>query len=110
MENTDDGYRAKPTFGSIQYSCNPVRLPWEITEETLRENIEGEAFEKTVTDLMTKQIGVDKEDLLINGDEATASSDPDYDFLKLYRLIAVSGVWEPSPISRLPIPAAFSQV
>lgn len=83
VENTDDGYRAKPEFGSIHYETKAVRLPWEITEETLRENIEGEAFEKTVTDLMTKQIGVDTEDLLINGDEATSSTDPDYDFLKL---------------------------
>lgn len=83
VENTDDGYRAKPKFGQIEYSCNPVRLPWEITEDTLRENIEGEAMEKTVTDLMTTQIGVDAEDLIINGDEDTLSSDPDYDFLKL---------------------------
>lgn len=82
-ENTDDGYRAKPKFGSISYSCNPVRLPWEITEDTLRENIEGENFEKITTDLMTKQIGVDTEDLIINGDEEVAESDPDYDFLKL---------------------------
>ena len=83
VENTDDGYRAKPTFGSISYSCNPVRLPWEITEESLRENIEGENMDKIITDLFTKQIGVDTEDLLINGDEATPSTDPDYDFLKL---------------------------
>lgn len=83
VENTDDGYRAKPKFGSIEYSCNPVRLPWEITEDTLRENIEGEGFETTVTNLMTTQIGVDTEDLIINGDEATSSEDPDYDFLKL---------------------------
>lgn len=83
VEGTDDGYRAKPKFGSIEYSCNPVRLPWEITEDTLRENIEGESFEKTVTDLMTTQIGVDTEDLIINGNESTDSADPDYDFLKL---------------------------
>ena len=33
VENTDDGYRAKPNFGSIEYSCNPVRLPDEIVKE-----------------------------------------------------------------------------
>lgn len=82
-ENTDDGYRAKPEFGSIHYETKAVRLPWEITEETIRENIEGENFETVVTDLMTKQVGVDTEDLLINGDEETDASDPDYDFLKL---------------------------
>ena len=83
VENTDDGYRAKPNFGSIEYSCNPVRLPWEITEDTLREHIEGEDLETTITNLMTTQIGVDSEDLIINGDEATSSENPDYDFLKL---------------------------
>lgn len=83
VENTDDGYRAKPNFGSIEYSCNSVRLPWEITEDTLRENIEGEDLETTITNLMTTQIGVDSEDLIINGDEATSSENPDYDFLKL---------------------------
>lgn len=83
VENTDDGYRAQPEFGVIRYQTVPVRLPWEITEETIRQNIEGENFETVVTNLMTQQLGVDAEDLLINGDEATASSDPDYDFLKL---------------------------
>lgn len=83
VENVDDGYRAKPEFGSIHYETKAVRLPWEITEETIRQNIEGENFEKVVTDLMTKQTGVDTEDLLINGDEDTPNTDPDYDFLKL---------------------------
>lgn len=81
VENTDDGYRAKPEFGSIHYQTQAVRVPWEITEETLRENIEGESFEKITTDLMTKQIGCDTEDLLINGDESVLADDPDHDFL-----------------------------
>lgn len=83
VENVDDGYRTKPEFGSIHYETKAVRLPWEITEETIRQNIEGENFEKIVTDLMTRQVGVDTEDLLINGDEDTPNTDPDYDFLKL---------------------------
>lgn len=83
VENKDDGYRAKPNFGSIHYETVAVRLPWEITEETLRQNIEGENLDKIITDLMTTQIGVDTEDLLVNGDTATPKEDPDYDFLKL---------------------------
>lgn len=82
-ENVDDGYRAKPEHGKLTYATTAVRLPWEITEETLRENIEGENYEKIVTDLMSAQVGVDMEDLLINGNEDVSSSDPDYDFLKL---------------------------
>ena len=82
-ENTDDGYRSKPNFGQVNYQTVPVRLPWETTEETLRENIEGQGLEATITNLMTRQVGVDQEDLCINGDTDTPSEDPDYDFLKL---------------------------
>jgi len=82
-ENVDDGYRAGVETDKIEYATTAVRLPWEITEETLRENIEGENFENIVTNLMTTQLGVDTEDLYLNGDTATPSSDPDYDFLKI---------------------------
>ena len=83
VEGVDDGYRAQPEFGRIQYATTAVRLPWEITEETLRENIEGQNFESVVTDLMTTQLGIDMEDLDLNGDTAVSASDPDYDFLKV---------------------------
>ena len=82
-ENMDDNYRATVNTSQIEYATTAIRLPWEITEETLRENIEGQNFETIVTDLMTSQLGVDLEDLYLNGDEATDSGDPDYDFLKI---------------------------
>lgn len=71
-ENTDDGYRASVETGQIEYATTAVRLPWEITEETLRENIEGQNFEAIVTNLMTTQLGIDNEDLYLNGDEDMA--------------------------------------
>lgn len=80
-ENVDDGYRANVTTSQITYATTPVRLPWEITEETLRENIEGQSFETIVTNLMTSQLGVDLEDLYLNADTATPEGDPDHDFL-----------------------------
>ena len=83
VENVDDGYRAKPTEDKLTYATVAVRLPWEITEETLRENIEGENYEKIVTDLMTQQVGIDLEDLYLNGDEDALSTADDYDFIKL---------------------------
>ena len=83
VENTDDGYRANPKFDRIQYATTAVRIPWEITEETLRENIEGQGFEGIVTNLMTTQMGVDLEDLDLNVDTATAENAEDYDFLKI---------------------------
>ena len=80
-ENTDDGYRAGVKHDKLEYATTAVRVPWEITEETLRENIEGQHYEKIVTDLMTTQIGIDLEDLYLNGDTAVAKSDEDHDFL-----------------------------
>lgn len=82
-ENTDDGERIEPEYDKIEYGVTPVRVPWEITEETLRQNIEGQQYEGIVTNLMTTQIGLDQEDLCLNGDTATESSDDDYDFLKI---------------------------
>jgi len=83
VENTDDGYRANPKFDQITYATTAIRLPWEITEETLRENIEGENFESIVTNLMTTQLGIDLEDLDLNSDSAADSGADDYDFLKI---------------------------
>lgn len=83
VENTDDGYRANPTFDRIEYATTAIRLPWEITEETLRENIEGEELESIITNLMTTQLGIDLEDLDLNSDESTLASAEDYDFLKI---------------------------
>lgn len=82
-EGVDDGYRAGISTSKIEYATTAIRLPWEVTEETYRENIEGQNFEKIQTDLMTTQFGLDLLDLYLNGDEAVAASDPDYDFLKI---------------------------
>ena len=75
------GYRAKPHFDTVPYSTQAIRLPWEITEETLRENIEGQGLEATIAALMTRQYGNDVEDLCLNGDKDTPISDPDGLFL-----------------------------
>lgn len=80
-ENADDGYRAKPTTSKIEYATTAVRLPWEISEETLRENIEGQGLETTITNLMTTQLGIDLMDLYLNGDISTAADNEDHDFL-----------------------------
>ncbi|MFY0127869.1 phage major capsid protein [Bacillus cytotoxicus] len=73
-EDKDDEYRAGVKTSNVPYNTKAIRLPWEITEETLRENIEGEGFEDTVMTLMATQTGIDLEDLHWNGDEE--SSDP----------------------------------
>lgn len=73
-ENADDGYRAGVNTSQIEYATTAIRLPWEITEESLRENIEGQNLEKIITDLMTAQLGVDLEDLYLNGNEGAGTA------------------------------------
>lgn len=80
-ENNDDGYRAGVEHSKLEYATTAVRVPWEITEETLRENIEGQNYEALVTNLMTSQIGCDLEDIYLNGNTDVDASDPDHDFL-----------------------------
>jgi hypothetical protein len=79
----DEGYRVGATFGRVPYACVRLKLPWEISEETFTDNIEGEALEDKLMGMLTTQMGIDLEDLHWNSDPATSSGDPDYDFLKL---------------------------
>ena len=75
VENSFDGVTASPTYGVVNYACKATRLDWDITNETLRQNIEGENMDNVVTNLMSKQVGVDTEDLLLNGDENAAMAE-----------------------------------
>ncbi len=115
VENTFDGHTASPTYGVVKYACKATRLDWDITNETLRENIEGESMEDTVTNLMTKQVGVDSEDLLLNGDEKAAtaeafSASTDYTAGQcvkqdsgLYRFVKnhAAGAWNDGDVERI---------
>jgi HK97 family phage major capsid protein len=96
-ENADDGYRVGATFSQVPYTTRKVRLPWEITEDALHENISGEGLEGTMLDEMTTQFAIDLEDLEVNGDTA-AGAGADQSFLqindgilKLITTAAVSG-------------------
>ena len=72
------GY-TKPTTETVQLVAVDLQLPWEVTEETFRYNIEREGFEETLIAMMTAQVGVDLSDLAWNGDTsnppATAIND-----------------------------------
>ncbi len=79
----DDGYRVAPTFGKVEYTCARIKLPWEISEEAIHDNIEGEGLETKFMGMLTTQTGIDLEDLHWNSDTATDPGDPDVDFLSL---------------------------
>jgi hypothetical protein len=73
-EGVDDGVNDDPSFSKISMTTVKIRLDWELTTESLEDNIEGEALEDHVARLLATQLGNDLEDLYINGD--TDSSDP----------------------------------
>jgi hypothetical protein len=72
-EGVDDGVNVDPTFSKISMTTVKIRLDWELTTESLEDNIEGEALEDHVARMMATQLGNDLEDLYINGD--TGSGD-----------------------------------
>lgn len=90
VENFDDGYRAVPTFGSVPFQVTGVRLPWEITLQFLRRNLEGQSIDDRIWALMTRAFGLDLSRLDILGD--TASGDPSLSIDDgLLKIIAAGG-------------------
>lgn len=72
-EAVDTGVNAGATFTKISIVTKKIRLDWELSSESLEDNLEGEELEDHIARLMATQMGNDLEDAAINGD--TASSD-----------------------------------
>jgi len=72
-EAVDTGENAGATFTKISISTVKLRLDFELSTESLEDNLEGEALEDHIARLMATQFGNDLEDIAINGD--TTSSD-----------------------------------
>lgn len=58
---------AAATFSKISLTTRKLRLDWELSSESLEDNIEGADLEDHIARLMATQAGNDIEDLLING-------------------------------------------
>jgi hypothetical protein len=74
-EAVDDGVNAGATFTKISLTTTKLRLDFELSTESLEDNLEGDALEDHIVRLMATQFGNDVEDLAINGDTAL-TSDP----------------------------------
>ena len=68
-----DYTNAGATFSKVELTTKKIRLDWEVSSESLEDNIEGAALEDHIVRLMTNAFGNDIEDLAINGDGATGS-------------------------------------
>ena len=58
---------AAATFSKISLTTRKLRLDWELSSESLEDNIEGPDLEDHIARLMATQAGNDIEDVLING-------------------------------------------
>lgn len=68
-EAVDTGENVRPTFGKLSITTKKYRLDWELSSESVEDNIEGEALEDHIARLMATQMGNDLEDIAINGDD-----------------------------------------
>jgi len=75
-EADNTGANAAVTFSKISLTTKKLRLDWELSTESLEDNIEGPDLEDHIARLMATQAGNDIEDVILNGN--AAGSDPLY--------------------------------
>ena len=61
------------TFSKISLTTKKLRMDWELSTESLEDNIEGADLEDHIARLMATQAGNDIEDVVLNGDTALTS-------------------------------------
>jgi len=76
-EGDDTGVNAGVTFSKISLTTKKLRLDWELSTESLEDNIEGPDLEDHIARMMATQAGNDIEDVLLNGN-TSLTSDPLY--------------------------------
>ncbi len=72
-EGDDTGSNAAVTFSKISITTKKLRLNWELSTESLEDNIEGPDLEDHIARLMATQAGNDIEDVILNGNTALSS-------------------------------------
>jgi hypothetical protein len=70
------GVNSAVTFSKISLTTKKLRMDWELSTESLEDNIEGADLEDHIARLMATQAGNDIEDVILNGN--ASGSDPLY--------------------------------
>ena len=73
-EGDNTGSNAAVTFSKISLTTKKLRLDWELSTESLEDNIEGADLEDHIARMMATQAGNDIEDLVLNGDTASSTT------------------------------------
>lgn len=71
-EAVDTGENAEAVFSKISLTTKKLRLDFELSAESLEDNIEGSDLEDHIARMMATAAGNDLEDLAINGDDTSA--------------------------------------
>jgi hypothetical protein len=69
-EADDTASNAAVTFSKISLTTKKLRLDWELSTESLEDNIEGADLEDHIARMMATQAGNDIEDVVLNGNTA----------------------------------------
>jgi hypothetical protein len=72
-EGSDTATNAAVTFSKISLTTKKLRLDWELSTESLEDNIEGPDLEDHIARMMATQAGNDIEDVILNGNTALSS-------------------------------------
>lgn len=68
-EAVDPGLRRKIKTSKVTLQPEEIMVPWELSDEFVTENLEGENVEDTIMRLMATQLSNDLEELYIQGDK-----------------------------------------
>jgi len=72
-EGDNDASNAAVTFSKISLTTKKLRLDWELSTESLEDNIEGADLEDHIARMMATQAGNDIEDVVLNGNTSLSS-------------------------------------
>ena len=72
-EADNTAINAGVTFSKISLTTKKLRMDWELSTESLEDNIEGADLEDHIARLMATQAGNDIEDVILNGDTSLSS-------------------------------------
>lgn len=88
-EAVDTGENQTPTWGKLSLTSKKFRLDYEVSTESLEDNIEGEGLDQHLASMFATQLGNDLEDIAINGD--TSSATPGIKVIDGWRKRALAG-------------------
>ena len=72
-EGDDTATNKAVTFSKISLTTKKLRMDWELSTESLEDNIEGADLEDHIARLMATQAGNDIEDVVLNGDTSLST-------------------------------------